>query len=317
MGVVGGNEGFGLDLLEDRALAGSLRRVADAVTKHEVGDFLFQRRVQLLAPDQRVLGDTRGTPDDLYVRKGLAGEISIQQLQPVHRGGVVGRRVLQAARDREQIGLMIGRAHVLETGRRIDVAGRKQEGHRGQSARGGLRIAHPEIERLVALQYLVERDAGALLDDDHRLIAVNAGGVHGAGEHLAVCPTNGLQPRLVGEPAQITLLEAHALDQGCIVGAVVGLHRLAQRLGHVLHEGRPVLFGAGLALGRQDREDQLLADRLLAFAATGEREADDQCKGDVTAHSSPMGGSFMATTSRLPRLIPKSTPGALRSKAIA
>ena len=247
---------------------------------------------------------------------------TISTVARVHGGGVVGGRVQHAVGDREQVGLVVGGADGLEAGGGIDLPGREQIGHRRQGARGGLGVAHAEAQRPIALEDPGQRDARALLHDDDALVAVGPAGVHRAGEHLGVGTAHGLQARQVGEPAHVGLLEPHGLDQGRVVGAVVGLHRHADGLLHVGEERGPVLLGAGLALGREDGEGQLLAR--LGLGGGRRQDGGRQGRGggaegqDKSAvHGCSRGGSRKPRTSRVARLTPNRTPGADRSKAMA
>ncbi len=170
---------------------------------------------------------------------------------------------------------MVGGPDLLEAALRFDVLRGEQIGHGRQGARGRLGVADPEIEALVALQHVFQGQAAGRRGDQHRAIAVLAGGVEGAGEDLGVGPAHSLQTRQVGEPAHIGLAKAQGLDQRSVVGAVEGLHRNADLLLHVSQDRPPEGVQAGGVFRRQDREVQHLgrgAFRRFALGTGGEAQ---------------------------------------------
>ncbi|MNE38572.1 hypothetical protein D3C80_1324760 [compost metagenome] len=180
---------------------------------------------------------------------------------------------------------MVGRADRLEALRRHDAARVEQEGHGRQGARGRLGVADAEIVLLAAGQNLVQRDARALLDDQGRLVAVQTFAVDRAGDDLGVGAVDGLDLGLGREPAHLGVVAAHGLDQNRVVRAEVGLHRHADRLGHVVQQRLPQRARRGLALGRQDGEGDFGrggARRLVfALAAGGEAQGQGGDGGDA------------------------------------
>ena len=206
--------------------------------------------VQILAPDDGIFGKGRRGPDD-------ADSIIdrwVTTLLQVHRRGIVGGHIQNAPRHGKEVGLVVGGANGLETFGRLDPARREQIGHGGQGAGGRLGIANAEVQALVALQNLLQRQVALGRNNDQRAIAITARGVKGAHKHLTARTTRGLKAGLVREPAHIGLLKAHGLDQGRIVGAIEGFDLIAGLLFHIGNDRCPEGLQAGGAFRRQDRK---------------------------------------------------------------
>ncbi len=111
----------------DLAGIGDLRRRAHAAVGHEeLVDLRLRRLVQVLAPDDRVGRDQRRFPDDLEVlERRRVGLLDAPQVL-----GVVGGGVDLLVGDRHGVRFMVGVAHCLEAGLRVDVVGGEDIGRR-------------------------------------------------------------------------------------------------------------------------------------------------------------------------------------------
>ncbi len=211
-------------------------------------------------------------------------------------GGVVGGHVQLPGRHGVKVVLVASPgAQFLETAGRIDIPWGEQIGHRGQGAGGGQDIAQAKGEGLVAFEHLGQAEFALRAHDQHRGVAVNAGRIEGAGEDLAAGPANRLQPRAVGKPAEIALLELHRLDEEGVVAGKERLHLQAGLGRHVGEDRRPVLLHALGRFGGEDGEADLAgrprAGRSRALSASREgnsRQAQpgERASGDHVACAS-------------------------------
>ena len=195
---------------------------------------------------------------------------------------VVGGGVHQLVGDRQRVRLVVGVAHGLEALLGVDALGREDEGGGHQEARGRVGIADAEVQRLVALEHVVEAlERAVLVHDDVGVVAVLAVGGDGLGEHLALGAIDRLHRRLVAEPGDLHLLEAHALDHAGVVGGEEGVDLQAGALLHVGQEGIPDLLEVGGRFRRDDAEVDLLGGACRG----GSHRYGDRCRHQCAKHA--------------------------------
>src|SRR6516165_1671677 len=129
-----------------------LARADAAIAQQECVKFRLDRRIEVLTPHDWIERDERRGPDDL----DLAARGRRRDLHALQVLAVVGRGSDLLVRDRHGIRLMIGVAHGLETGLRVDIPRGKDVGRRHQEAGCRVRIADAEVEGLVALEDVLD-----------------------------------------------------------------------------------------------------------------------------------------------------------------
>ena len=112
----------------------------------------FRSGWKVLPPDQRIVGNEGGFPDDPDLR-GLL-RLFLLELREVH--GIVRRHVHLLGHDCQKIGLMAGVADNFEMGLRINLVYSEYVVGGNQKSRGGVRISVAEDVLLAILKYIVE-----------------------------------------------------------------------------------------------------------------------------------------------------------------
>jgi hypothetical protein len=164
--VVRRAEGSEVQRPQHLALALRLRPLADAVGQKELAQLLLDRGIQVGAAHERVLRDG-GEVQITFTPRAHFGSRGRQALEV---GAVVGGHVQHAIGDRQQIGLVVGRANRAEATLGLDVARREQIGGPGrQRPGGGARVAQAEVERAVAAQDVLQRERAGGVDDQDEL----------------------------------------------------------------------------------------------------------------------------------------------------
>ncbi|MNY22544.1 hypothetical protein D3C86_1561640 [compost metagenome] len=148
---------------------------------------------------------------------------------------------------------MVADAHGLEQRLRLHLVGAPQVVARHGRAGRGVRVAGAVGELLAALDHVFHGlQVAVLAHDQQRPVARVAVLVDHGGEHLAVGAVDGFHGRLVAEPADLHLVEAHAFDDAGVVGGEERLDRHAERLAQVVDQRLP----GGLQVRRRFRRDK-------------------------------------------------------------
>ena len=104
-----------------------------------------------------------------------------------------------------------------------------------EEARGGVRIAIAEGEIFPLRQQIVQVvDRAIFVDDQHAPVTWRSIRRDRLGEDLAVGAIHRFHCRQVAVPGDIHFIEAHSLDNACVVWGKEGVHLHAQLLLHIL-----------------------------------------------------------------------------------